>query len=89
MSFYTVEEFTEYQQQLSGRQLTEKEKMVVEECIPIFNIAYDKGRNNDVKWAVRTLKLLNDFITENMCIMENIRNWIIYAWLQGHNDGAE
>lgn len=86
MNFFDVETFTEHQQILAGRQLTENVKRVIEECIPIFNIAYDKGRNNDVKWLVRTLKLLNDFITENMRIMEVIRNWIIYAW---HRGGAE
>ena len=89
----TPEAFITYQEQLAGRELSEKEKEVTAAWVEVFNLSYEDGLEKDRAALDDSLTRLDELAGQQEAgsavhrFLQAARQWIIYAWEQGAEKG--
>ena len=85
----TPEAFIAYQEQLVGRELSEKEQGFTAAWVEVFNLSYEGGLNQDCDILVKVLDKLDELMARHEYhegvhkFAEACRAWMIEAWRQG------
>lgn len=85
----TSEVFIAYQEQLVGRELSEKERGITATLTEVFNLSYEEGLRQDRAVLEEGLSKLKEFMTRHgehagvHEFFEACQVWMIEAWTQG------
>lgn len=91
----TPEASIAYQEQLAGRELTEREQEATAAWVETFNLSYEGGLRKDYAMLEDSLAEMDKLITreENGPKAQRVLKaccwWIIIAWKQGFRDAKE
>lgn len=85
----TPEAFIAYQEQLTGRELTERDRELLSAWAEAFNLSYEDGLEKDYAALGEDLSKLDELLKKqegrpavHRCL-QGAREWIVYAFQQG------
>ena len=90
----TPEAFIAYQEQLTGRELTEHERGAVAAWAECFNLSYEDGLKQDRAALEDSLAKMDELLKRREespavhKLLQAAREWIVYAFQQGAQGGV-
>ena len=91
----TLEAFMAFQEAGTNRELTDNEREVLVEWVPVYNLSYEDGRAGDKEALTESVDKMDEFISKREGspalerILQSCRWWIVYAWEQGRREAVE
>ena len=90
----TPEAFITYQEQLVGRELSEKEQGLTAAWVEVLNLSYEGGLRQDCAALEEDISKLKEFMSRHgdhagvHKFFEACRVWMVEAWKQGAERSA-